>query len=222
MTEYDMTSVGRVSSDSQQIARGLRDRDIALLHALVEQYQYRLVRYLIYLLGRRDEVDDLVQETWVRVLERGRSYDGRSRFEPWLFAIARNLTIDHMRKRKTWSFAADLDPEDDENQVPRSPASNDPSPFVIAARTEDAQRLAQSMQTLDFIYREVLVLRFQEDLSLQEVATVVGAPVSTVASRIYRGLQTLRTLLDGAKHENGSPRDLPGRHRQNSGGRRIG
>jgi RNA polymerase sigma-70 factor (ECF subfamily) len=202
MTEYDMTSVGRVSSDSQQIARGLRERDIALLHALVEQYQYRLVRYLIYLLGRRDDVDDLVQETWVRVLERGRSYDGRSRFEPWLFAIARNLTIDHMRRRKTWSLAADLDPDDDGNPVPRSPASNDPSPFVLAARTEDAQRLAQSMQTLDFIYREVLVLRFQEDLSLQEVATVVGAPVSTVASRIYRGLQTLRALLDGAKHEN--------------------
>jgi RNA polymerase sigma-70 factor, ECF subfamily len=200
MTEYDMTSVARVSSDSQQIARGLRERDIALLHALVEQYQYRLVRYLIYLLGRRDEVDDLVQETWVRVLERGRSYDGRSRFEPWLFAIARNLTIDHMRRRKTWSLDSDDDGEQD--AAPRLPASNDPSPFVLAARTEDAQRLAQSMQTLDFIYREVLALRFQEDLSLQEVATVVGAPVSTVASRIYRGLQTLRALLDGGKHEN--------------------
>jgi len=197
-----MTLIGRVSRDSQQIARGLRERDIALLHALVEQYQYRLVRYLIYLLGRRDEVDDLVQETWVRVLERGRSYDGRSRFEPWLFAIARNLTIDHMRRRKIWSLDTPLDPDDDEEPVPRSPASNAPSPFVLAARTEDAQRLAQSMQTLDFIYREVLVLRFQEDLSLQEVATVVGAPVSTVASRIYRGLQTLRALLDGAKHEN--------------------
>jgi RNA polymerase sigma-70 factor (ECF subfamily) len=200
MTEYDMTSVARVSSDSQQIARGLRERDIALLHALVEQYQYRLVRYLIYLLGRRDEVEDLVQETWIRVLERGRSYDGRSRFEPWLFAIARNLTIDHMRKRKTWSL--DSVDDDEQDAAPRSPASNDPSPFVLAARTEDAQRLAQSMQTLDFIYREVLVLRFQEDLSLQEVATVVGAPVSTVASRIYRGLQTLRALLEGGKHEN--------------------
>jgi RNA polymerase sigma-70 factor (ECF subfamily) len=204
MTEYDMTSVGRVSTDSQQIARGLRERDIALLHSLVEQYQFRLVRYLIYLLGRRDEVDDLVQETWVRVLERGRSYDGRSRFEPWLFAIARNLTIDHMRRRKTWSLVTDLDTDDDGQPAttPRAPASNDPSPFVLAARTEDAQRLAQSMQTLDFIYREVLVFRFQEDLSLQEIATVVGAPVSTVASRIYRGLQTLRALLDGAKHEN--------------------
>src|ERR1700678_1958935 len=142
MTEYDMTSVGRLSSDSQQIARGLRERDIALLQALVEQYQYRLVRYLIYLLGRRDEVDDLVQETWLRVLERGRSYDGRSRFEPWLFTIARHLAIDHMRKRRTVSLEAE---DDGESPLP---ASSDPSPFILAARTEDSQRLAHSMQTL--------------------------------------------------------------------------
>jgi RNA polymerase sigma-70 factor (ECF subfamily) len=189
-----MTLAAGVSSDTQRIARGLRQRDVTLLHALVEQYQYRLVRYLIYLMGRHDEVDDLVQETWLRVLERGRSYDGRSRFEPWLFTIARHLAIDHMRKRRTVSLEAE---DDGESPLP---ASSDPSPFILAARTEDSQRLAQSMQTLDFIYREVLVLRFQEDLSLQEVAAVIGAPVSTVASRIYRGLQTLREQLEGGKH----------------------
>ena len=203
MTEYDGTLTTGLKSDTQQIARGLRARDVLLLHALVEQYQYRLVRYLIYLLGRRDEVDDLVQETWLRVLERGRSYDGQSRFEPWLFTIARNLTIDHLRRRRNLSLDLSPDPEDDTEQgsAAQSPASNDPSPFVLAARTEDSLRLAQSMQTLNLIYREVLVLRFQEDLSLQEVATVVGVPVSTVASRIYRGLRTLRAQLDGGKHE---------------------
>jgi RNA polymerase sigma-70 factor (ECF subfamily) len=194
MVEYDMTLAAGASSDTQRIARGLRQRDVTLLHALVEQYQYRLVRYLIYLLGRHDEIDDLVQETWLRVLERGRSYDGRSRFEPWLFTIARHLAIDHIRKRRTVSLEAE---DDGESPLP---ASGDPSPFILAARTEDAQRLAQSMQTLDFIYREVLVLRFQEDLSLQEVAAVIGAPVSTVASRIYRGLRTLREQLEGGKH----------------------
>jgi RNA polymerase sigma-70 factor (ECF subfamily) len=194
MVEYDMTLAAGVSSDTQRIARGLRQRDVTLLHALVEQYQYRLVRYLIYLLGRHDEVDDLVQETWLRVLERGRSYDGRSRFEPWLFTIARHLAIDHMRKRRTVSLEAE---DDGESPLP---ASSDPSPFLLAARTEDSQRLAHSMQTLDFIYREVLVLRFQEDLSLQEVAAVIDAPVSTVASRIYRGLRTLREQLEGGKH----------------------
>src|SRR5271167_4280804 len=131
MTEYDMTSVGRVSSDSQQIARGLRERDIALLHALVGQYQYRLVRYLIYLLGRRDEVDDLVQETWLRVLERGSSYDGRSRFEPWLFTIARNLAIDHLRKGRT--FSLDSNAEEEQDTALQTPASHAPSPFTLAA-----------------------------------------------------------------------------------------
>lgn len=200
MNEYDMTLATGVNSDTQQIARGLRKGDVILIQSLVAQYQYRLIRYLIYLLGRRDEVDDLVQETWLRVLERGRSYDGQSRFEPWLFTIARNLAIDHMRRRRTLNL--DLDEETERDAGARSPASNEPSPFMLAARTEDSQRLAQSMQTLEFIYREVLVLRFQEDLSLQEVATIVGAPVSTVASRIYRGLRALRAQMEGATNEN--------------------
>ncbi|MGB9407862.1 MAG: RNA polymerase sigma factor [Terracidiphilus sp.] len=200
MLEYDTTLAGEVNSDTRQIARGLRQGDVVLLQALVEQYQYRLIRYLIYLLGRRDEVDDLVKETWLRVLERGRSYDGRSRFEPWLFTIARNLTIDHMRKRRVHSLDSNSNPEQDD--IALSPVSNAPSPFALAARTEDAQRLALALQSLQPIYREALVLRFQEDLSLQEIATVVRAPVTTVASRIYRALAELRPQLDGGNHEN--------------------
>jgi RNA polymerase sigma-70 factor (ECF subfamily) len=199
MFDYDISRVADLKSEAQQIGLGLRRRDVTLLHALVEQYQYRLVRYLIYLLGRRDGVDDLVQETWLRVMERGSSYDGRSRFEPWLFTIARNLAIDHMRKRQVFSLESNDDKEWE--PAPTSPASKAPSPFALAARTEDAERLAHSLETLDSVYREALVLRFQEDLSLQEISTVVGAPVSTVSSRIYRGLATLRSQLEGANHD---------------------
>jgi RNA polymerase sigma-70 factor, ECF subfamily len=198
------------NTDTQRIARGLRQRDVALLHELVVEYQFRLVRYLIYLLGRRDPVDDLVQETWLRVLERGRSYDGHSRFEPWLFTIARNLTIDHLRQRRIFSLDSGNDdsgepyssysPEKD--RKPISLASHDPSPFELAARTEDAQRLAHTLETLEPIYREALVLRFQEDLSLQEMASVIGVPLTTVSSRIYRGLAALRAQLEEAQHAN--------------------
>ena len=184
-----------MESDTRQIALGLRRGDVVVLEALVEQYQYRLVRYLIYMLGRRDWVDDMVQETWLRVLERGSSYDGHSRFEPWLFRVARNIAFDAIRKRRTLS----LDSDDDDGRVRPSPASNEPSPYTLAARTEDAERLAHSLQTLEPVYREALVLRFQEDLSLQEISMVVGAPVSTVASRIYRGLATLRPQFEGEK-----------------------
>ena len=195
-----MTLSGTGYTDTQHIARGLRDRDVALLNALVAQYQYRLVRYLIYILGSRDAVDDLVQETWLRVLERGHTYDGRSRFEPWLFTIARNLAIDTMRKRRI--FSLDATEEDDPEQPIAPPISSEPSPFEQAARTEDAHRLAQSLATLEPIYREALVLRFQEDLSLQEMAKVVGAPVSTVSTRIYRGLAAVRAHMEGAEHAN--------------------
>jgi RNA polymerase sigma-70 factor (ECF subfamily) len=198
MFGYDVTRVTLVKSDARELARGLRQRDVAVLLALVEQYQYRLVRYLIYLLGRREGVDDLVQETWLRVLERGSSYDGRSRFEPWLFAIARNLALDQLRKRRTSSLDSD---EYDEDAAPPSLVSKDSSPFVLAARSEDADRLANSLQMLEPLYREALVLRFQEELSLQEMSTVAGVPVSTVASRIYRGLANLRAQLQGGEHE---------------------
>jgi RNA polymerase sigma-70 factor, ECF subfamily len=99
-----------------------------------------------------------------------------------------------IRKRRTLS----LDSDEDDVRVRPSPASNEPSPFTLAARTEDADRLARSLQTLEPVHREALVPRFQEDLSLQEISVIVGAPVSTVASRIYyRGLATLRPQFEG-------------------------
>jgi RNA polymerase sigma-70 factor, ECF subfamily len=97
-----------------------------------------------------------------------------------------------MRKRPMFSLDSY-----EEDGVRSSPASHEPSPYTLAARTEDAERLAHSLETLAPAYREVLVLRFQEDLSLQEISVVVGAPVSTVASRIYRGLATLRPQFEG-------------------------
>jgi RNA polymerase sigma-70 factor (ECF subfamily) len=202
MFAFEAMPAENVSTETQQIARGLRERDVALLHALVEQYQYRLVRYLIYFLGRRDPVDDLVQETWLRVLEGGRSYDGQSPFAPWLFTIARNLAIDALRKRRIVSL--DSNDADDADAAPTldSPAlaSGAPSPFEQAARTEDAQHLAASLDTLPPAVREALVLRFQEELSLEQIAGIAGASVSTVASRIYRGLAALRAQMQGAPY----------------------
>lgn len=193
-------TLAATESDTERIARGLRHRDVALLHILVQQYQYRLVRYFVFFLGRRDPVDDLVQETWLRVLERGHSYDGLSRFEPWLFAIARNLAIDHTRKRGVISL--DSNNLDEHEPASIAPVSCEASPFEQAARSEDAQHLAQSLQLLQPAYREALVLRFQEELSLQEISRVVGASVSTVSSRIYRGLAALRQQMDGGEHAN--------------------
>ena len=191
-----MALAGTAIGDTREIARGLRAGDVAVVQMLVEAYQDRLVRYLVYVLGRRDGVDDVVQETWLRVMERGKSYDGRSRFEPWLFTVARHLAIDFLRRRREVS----LDAEEDGRTLVAAPVSGEMSPFAMAARTEDAERLAGALQGLPGVQREALVLRFLEEMSLQEIAAVVNSPVPTVSARIYRGLAALRSQME-EKHE---------------------
>ena len=193
MSALPMTLNITAETETAKIARGLRERDTELLADLVERSQRRLVRYLLYLIGRQDYAEDLAQETWIRVLQRGSQYDGRQRFDLWLFAIARNLAIDYLRKkRKAVQTASSPDDRDEILLVP----SSGPSPFEAAARSEDAIRLAGKLQTLSPLYREALLLRFQEDLSLPEIAQVLGAPETTVTSRIYRGLAALRSAFE--------------------------
>jgi RNA polymerase sigma-70 factor, ECF subfamily len=193
MSALPMTLNITAETETAKIARGLRESDTELLADLVERCQHRLVRYLLYLIGRQDYAEDLAQETWIRVLQRGSQYDGRQRFDPWLFAIARNLAIDYLRKKRKGVETASL--PNDPDAMLLLPTSG-PSPFEAAARNEDAIRLAGKLHTLSPLYREALLLRFQEDLSLPEIAQVLGAPVTTVTSRIYRGLAALRSAFE--------------------------
>jgi RNA polymerase sigma-70 factor (ECF subfamily) len=178
--------------EGQAIARGLRRRDPDLLDGLIERYYYRLLRYLHCLTGSRETAEDLFQETWIRVLERGRQYDGKSKFEAWLFAIARHLVIDLQRRRQP-RFLDLLDAESDGQPEPG--LADQPSALELVARRETSERVGAAMTDLPAIYREVLVLRFQEEMAIEEIAEVVAAPLSTVKSRLYRGLEAMRQSL---------------------------
>jgi RNA polymerase sigma-70 factor, ECF subfamily len=183
--------------ETKSIARGLQKRDPDLLDRLIEQYQYRLFRYLTYITGDKARAEDFFQETWIRVLERGHQYDGKSKFEAWLFAIARHLVIDWQRTKKAQSLDALTDPE---QERPLQIASeSEPSPLHQVLAHESEMNLRDSLGKIPAIYREVLVLRFQEELQIEEMAGVLSIPVSTVKSRLYRGLDALRgTLQEGA------------------------
>jgi len=193
MSALPMTLNMTAETETAKIARGLRERDTELLADLVGRFQNRLMRYLLYLTGRRDHAEDLAQETWIRVLQRGSQYNGRQRFDPWLFAIARNLAIDSLRKKQN---AAPTASSPDDRDAALLLPSSDPSPFEAAARSEDAMRLAGRLQILPPLYREALLLRFQEEMSLAEMAQVLGAPITTVTSRIYRGLAAMRSAFE--------------------------
>ena len=152
-----------MARESTEIARGLRRRDPDLLDRLIAQYQHRLLRYLVYLTGRRDLAEDLFQETWIRVLERGHQFNDRYAFSTWLFTVARNLVIDHMRRNQPASLDGLLNDEEAPIEVP---ATGQPSAFDLSHQREQNERITEGLSHLPAEYREALVLRFQEGMSL--------------------------------------------------------
>jgi RNA polymerase sigma-70 factor, ECF subfamily len=185
-----------MESEVSTIARGLRRRDPDLLDRLIEQYQHRLLRYLVCLSGNRELAEDLFQETWIRVLERGYQYDGKHEFSTWLYAVARNLTIDYLRKASPLSLDGLMD---DEDKAPFEPADTRPAAWEVVQQHEQAELLREALGSIPAEFRETVVLRFQEGLALGEIVTVTGVPLGTVKSRLYRGLNLLMLRLKGAQ-----------------------
>jgi len=188
--------VNGMESETSAIARGLCHRDPDLLDRLIEQYQHRLLRYLIYLTSNRELAEDMFQETWIRVLERGHQYDPKYEFSTWLFSIARHLTVDYLRKKKPASLDGLLD---EEEGVSLDPPDLRPSALELVAQHEQAERISAALVGIAAEYREAIVLRFQEGLALEEIAAVTGAPLGTIKSRLYRGLNALLPRLKGAQ-----------------------
>lgn len=181
--------------DAQKLAQALKRRDPDVLDRLIEQYQYRLFRYLIHLTGNRERAEDFFQETWIRVLERGQQYQGKWKFEAWLFAIARNLVIDWQRRIKPQSLDQLMEPKEDAGGFDVAAAAQ--SPLQQAMRSQEDAHVQSSLTRLPAIYREVLLLRFQEEMGLEEISRLTSAPLSTVKSRLYRGIEALRVAMQG-------------------------
>jgi len=196
-TAGSIASSAQVREESLAIADGLKRQDAGLLDELIVRYQHRLLRYLLYLTSNREQAEDLFQEVWMRVMVRGAQFDGRARFDTWLFTIARNLVID-LRRKKTMSSLDEMfeGNGDDDRPMAYETADNDPTPFDHLSSLEDRERIAAALLQLDTLYREVLVLRFHEDLSLDEISKVTRAPLSTVKSRLYRGLAAIKPKLE--------------------------
>ena len=185
----------QVERENAAIARGLKRQDPELLDQLIETYQHRLMRYLMFLTSKREVAEDLFQEVWIRVLRRGSQYNGKARFDTWIFTIARNLVIDLSRKRTMASLDEMREGRGDSDAQPFEIVQDGPSPLEQFEYRENASEVAAVMLTLEANYREVLTLRFHEEMSLEEISMVTRAPLSTVKSRLYRGLAALKPEL---------------------------
>ncbi len=170
----------------------LRRGDLAGLTGLMGRYQERLFHYLVRLLGDEAVAEDVFQQTWLRAAERISRYDPSRPFAPWLFAVARNLALDHLRRYQPEGLD-DADERPDARSI--SGGATEGDPLASLAMREKRERLASALGLLPAHDREVLVLRFEEDLALHDVASVLDVPLPTAKARLYRALTRLRERL---------------------------
>ncbi len=189
---------GAVSLDSE--TAGLRRGDPQAFEALLTRYQHRLYRYLLRLVREPAMAEDLFQQTWLRVVERTRQYDPRRSFEAWLFAVAHNLAVDTLRRYRPESLDEPVESRGNETRGEQI-AGGGPSALERVMQQERSARVARALEQMPMIYREVLSLRFEEELKIEEIAAVLGAPLSTVKTRLRRGLEALRRILVSAPQE---------------------
>lgn len=159
---------------------------------LVRRYQKPIYNLMLRMTASNEDATDLTQETFVRAYEKLEQFKPSRPFFPWLYTIGLNLARDFQRKEKASRTALEAlsgDPD------PREKAGDNPHESL------EAEQVARLLQTLPLDYREALMLRFHEGLSVKELASALGITVSGAKMRIHRGLHRLRELLVGKNHD---------------------
>jgi len=158
---------------------------------LVAVMERPLLYYATSLLGNPDVALDVMQDAWIRIFRGIRKLRDPGALRPWLYSIVHGIAIDHMRKDRSREGAERFQFQDFNE-------AEEPSFAEV-----DGAALHHALSEIDFKHREVLVLHFLEDLSMAEIATVIGCAEDTVKSRIHYAKRAIKEMLKGSGYGKG-------------------
>jgi RNA polymerase sigma-70 factor (ECF subfamily) len=171
------------------LAAGVQQGNQASMQALVERYYEPLLRFSFWLCGGNQvQAEDMVQETFLRMMRGIAGYDPARPFKPWLYAIAEHIAFNQVQRARTCPLM-DLP---DETAYP----DHFPQPEEQTERGEARQSVAAELSQLPLRQREVIELFYYEDLPQKEIAEILGIPLGTVKSRLSFGLKQLRARME--------------------------
>jgi RNA polymerase sigma-70 factor (ECF subfamily) len=175
------------------LVRRLSEGDAAAFDAVYDEYRARLYSFLVRLTRRRELAEDLLEETWLRLVQHAGRLMPDTRLGPWLFTVARNLYFSYCRSRAV-----------EQERVaglmglwPAAPAG--PSPFEEAAAGELERRVERALSVVSPYYREVLLLSLVEEMTPAEMAIVCGVTPEALRQRLSRARGMLARELKGAE-----------------------
>ncbi len=188
--EQANTPAQRAIMEAEMIA-GCQAGDREALNELVKRYQPVVLRVCVSLLGSRD-VDDLVQDIFIKILRRINTFEGRSSLFTWIYEIAVNQCRDELRRRqrRRW-FSLQALPDETVEQI----TANEDSASDQIEADELRRNLRRELKQLDPKYRELVVLRDLEGLRYDEIAQISGISEKLVKSRLYQARQILASKM---------------------------
>jgi RNA polymerase sigma-70 factor (ECF subfamily) len=176
-------------ADCELVTRAVAGREDSF-EELVRRYQRPIAAYVYRMVGDYEAALDLTQEVFIKVYNSLRRYRSEFKFSTWIYKIAHNSAIDHLRRYSTreQSLISEFDGEQRELPI----ESRRISPEQEYAGKERRAEIEQVVRGLPATYRELILLRHSHDLSYDEIAEVTGLPLGTVKNRLFRAREVMR------------------------------
>ena len=181
-------------TDQELVAQCLAGRQTCFA-ALVERYQAAVLGLITRMVRDREMARDLTQETFLKTYTALEKYDPQYRFSTWVFRIATNLTIDHLRRRKPTFIPLTADEEEEGGLRIDRVADQRETPVEIMQRNQLESAYRQAFEKLPPAYRAVLAMRHGRQMEYEEISATLRLPLGTVKNRIFRAREMLRELM---------------------------
>lgn len=153
---------------------------------------------MMRMVHNRPEAEDIVQETFIKAFTALASFSEEYAFSTWLYKIAVNNCIDHFRKKKLQTVSLDKPLEGKDGELKRDFPDKEPTPEGEVLRQERHVLVREAIEKLPEHYRQVIVMRHQEERSYEEIAQILNIPLGTVKARIFRARELLKKMLKPA------------------------
>jgi len=182
-----------METDEQLIAKYIKG-DGRALRVLIERYLRSIYNFVYRYTGDQGHAEEIVQDVFVSVWKNVDKFDPKKKFKTWLFTIAKNASLNWLKKKRPINFSK-FENEDGDNVLIESTADILPLPDELFARSDLSKKLSEAMDRLTPNYKAVMVLHYNEHMTFQEIAESLGESINTVKSRHRRALIKLRGFL---------------------------
>ena len=179
----------------QEIIEKYLEGETNALDLLVDRYMSIIYRFIYRQMGNAEDANDITQDVFVKAWKNLKKYNPNQNFKTWIMTIARNSSIDYLRKRKSINFSK-LNNDFSDEEFEDTLVDSEPLPDEVYERGEAKGVVEELMKVLTETQRSAINLRINEDLSFEEIAEVLGRPLNTVKSDFRRGLIAMRKSLE--------------------------